>query len=176
MEIDQGFLEINLANAVLSAFAAFETEHGNKEIYAACLSATEDGIGIGLNINTEPYFTKRCAEENIESEMTPQEIRYFRWSPAEWCFEAIGDDLFQPVNSMLLQSSLQGFNAIELNTMTDIMARALRRLRDIYADRLQNVTLFVTVTDYDEAEEIENRSAILINPPGIAQAFVSRFG
>lgn len=60
--------------------------------------------------------------------------------------------------------------------MTDIMARALRRLRDIYADRLQNVTLFVTVTDYDEAEEIENRSAILINPPGIAQAFVSRFG
>jgi hypothetical protein len=56
------------------------------------------------------------------------------------------------------------------------MIGALRNLRELQDGALKEVTMFVTITDSDEAEEIENRSAISINPPDLAQAFVSRFG
>lgn len=55
------------------------------------------------------------------------------------------------------------------------MTVALTVAKEYYGNNIHEVTVFVTVTDSDDAEEIENRSAVRINTPGIAQSFLARF-
>ena len=164
-----------LTQAVEDAFATLEIERDRDPVYAICLSIAEDGMGMGLNANTESFFDRRRSEEEADGEMTSQEISYFRWSPGEWCFEGIGDDIFRQVNDLLGPMTLQdGIDDAAFENLIDAMTRALRRLRERHDRALQDVTLFVTLTDSAMAEEIENRSATRINPPHIAQGFLSR--
>lgn len=173
--MDWDAIENQLEQAVNRAFDDFFAENVTDQLYALCLSVSEDDMGLGLNGNTESCFDKKlCAEGEFE-EITPQYKSYLRWSPAEWCFEDIGDDLFQPINDALTQAALHdGLDETDFLKLINAMIASLRRLRETRADALKGVTLFVTVTDSDEAKEIENRSATDINPSDVSQGFVSR--
>ncbi len=164
-----------LSQAILRAFDRFHERLDEEQVYALCLSVSEDGMAIGLNANTESCFARKLSEERELEDMTPQYERYLRWSPAEWCFEGVDDAAFQGINDMLVQVVLgDGLGASGFHDLIDAMIGSLETVRSMRADSLQGVTMFVTVTDSDDAEAIENRSAIAINPPDIARYFVSR--
>lgn len=55
------------------------------------------------------------------------------------------------------------------------MIDALASLRAERTAALADVTLFVTISDSDEAQAIENLSAKRLNPPDLARAFQQRF-
>lgn len=175
--MDWDAIRNELAKAVQQAFDDFRIGLHDGQLYALCLSVADDGMGIGLNANTESFFKENLLEESAVEEMTSQDEGYFRWSSAEWEFEGIGDSIFQPVNDALTQAVLNDtLKGSSFEKLIDAMIGALRLLREMQGDALKGVTLFVTLTDSDEAEEIENRSVIAINPPNVAQAFISRFG
>lgn len=175
--MDWSTIEEHLAQAASQSYDDFVVNNSIDDIYALCLSVAEDGMGIGMNANSETYFSEKLSAESDVEDTTPQYKNYLRWSPAEWRFEGIGDDVFQPINDtltkMVLNDELDHSRFIKL---INAMIGALRNLRELQDGALKEVTMFVTITDSDEAEEIENRSAISINPPDLAQAFVSRFG
>jgi hypothetical protein len=173
--MDWDVIQNQIEQSVKRAFDEFVAENVNDQLYALCLSVSEDGMGLGLNGNNESCFDKKLSSESKFEEITPQYESYLRWSPAEWCFEDIGDDLFQPINDALTQAALHdGLDETDFVKLINAMIASLRRLRETRADALKGVTLFVTVTDSDEAKEIENRSATDINPSDVSQGFVSR--
>ena len=167
----------NISQAVSQSYEDFVFNNSIDDIYALCLSVAEDGMGIVMSANSETYCSEKLSAESDVEDITPQYKNYLRWSPAEWRFEGIGDDVFQPINDtltkMVFNDELDHSRFIKL---INAMIGALRNLRESQDDALKEVTMFVTITDSDEAEEIENRSAISINPPDLAQAFVSCFG
>ena len=57
----------------------------------------------------------------------------------------------------------------------DALIAALAALRAERADALHGVTLFVSVTDSDASESIENRSAAELNPPELSGPFLARY-
>ncbi|WP_082468227.1 MULTISPECIES: DUF4303 domain-containing protein [unclassified Sphingomonas] len=175
--MDWEAIENQLVQAVRQAFDDFVAENGTDGLYALCLSISEDGMGLGLNATTESCFNEKLSSESAIEEITPQYKSYLRWSPAEWCFEGVGDDIFQPINDTLTQVVLNDeLNDSDFLQLINLMIASLRKLRESQAKLLHDITLFVTITDSDESKKIENRSAVEINPPEVAQGFVSRIG
>lgn len=144
-----------------------------QRLYAICLQTANDGMSVGLCANTEEgYAEKRASEAEIE-EITPEYSAYLRWSPAEWRYEMVGDDHFADVNSDLTAASLNGsedFSA-HFDRLIDAMIDALAHLRTERAQALDGVTVFVTISDSEEAKGVERRSVDRLNPPPLASQF-----
>lgn len=175
--MDWDAIENELIQAVRQAFDHLRILTVHEQLYALCLSVSEDGMGIGLNANTDPFLNQKLSEERAIEEITLQDESYFRWSSAEWHFEGVGDEFFQPLNNALTQAILNDKrDKLSFKKLIAAMIEALSHLRDARGHALKGVTLFVTITDGDKAEAIENRSAADLNAPDVAQAFISRFG
>lgn len=169
-------IESRMVPAVMRAFDDFVAANDTEGLYALCLSVSEDGMGIGLNANTETCFNKKLSSESDIEEITPQYQSYLRWAPAEWCFEGVGNALFQSINDDLSKVVLnEGIDETGFVNLINVMTKSLRSLRHGRGGILENVTLFITVTDSDQATEIENISAKELNPLDIEQLFASRF-
>lgn len=175
--MDWDTIRNELAQAVQRAFADFRAGTDSDQLYALCLSASEGGMGIGLNANTEFCFNEKLSSESLAEEITPQYESYLRWSPAEWGSEGIGDDGFQPLNDALTQAVLNdALDESSLEKLVDAMIAALCHFHEAQGDTLKGVTLFVTITDSDDTKAIEDQSAIIINAPDVGQALISRLG
>ncbi|PZT91400.1 MULTISPECIES: DUF4303 domain-containing protein [unclassified Sphingomonas] len=175
--MDWDAIENELIQDVRQAFDHLQILTVHEQLYALCLSVSENGMGIGLNANTDSFLNQKLSEERAIEEITLQDESYFRWSSAEWRFEGVGDEFFQTLNNALTEVLLRGEQQEpSFEKLIDAMIEALRHLRDARGHALKGVTLFVTITDSDEAEAIENRSAADLNAPDVAQAFISRFG
>jgi len=60
-----------------------------------------------------------------------------------------------------------------LARLVEVLTTALTRLRE--KREMESTILFVTLTDSDEAEVIENASAQRLNPPGLLDLFHARY-
>ncbi|MET3667221.1 DUF4303 domain-containing protein [Caulobacter sp. 1776] len=162
-----------LRTATIAAVDALTPLLEGQRLYAICLQTADDGMSVGFCANTEEgYAEKRASEAEVE-EMTPQYSAYLRWAPAEWRYEFFGDDHFADVNSDLTAASLDGnedFSAY-FDRLIDAMIDALAYLRAERAQALDGVTLFVTISDSEEAKAVERRSADRLNPPTLAGQF-----
>lgn len=161
-----------LRTATIATVDALASLLEGQRLYAICLQTADDGMSVGLCANTEAgYAEKRASEAEIE-DMTPEYLAYLRWAPAEWRYEMFGDD-FADINRDLTAVSLSsdGGFSLHFDRLIDAMIDALAHLRVERARALEGVTLFVTISDSDEAAAVERRSADRLNPPILADQF-----
>ncbi|MHC4047055.1 DUF4303 domain-containing protein [Bradyrhizobium sp. 23AC] len=162
-----------LRAATIATVDALTSLLKGQRLYAICLQTADDGMSVGLCANTEEgYAEKRASETEIE-DMTPEYSAYVRWAPAEWRYEIFGDDHFADINRDLTAASANSnkdFN-VYYDHLIDAMVDALAHLRAERAQALEGVTLFVTISDSEEAEAVERRSANRLNPPTLAGEF-----
>ena len=162
-----------LRTATILAVDALTSLREGQRLYAICLQTADDGMSVGLCANTEEgYAEKRASEAEIE-DMTPEYSAYLRWAPAEWRYEFFGDDHFADISRDLAAASLNGnedFSAY-FDRLIDAMIDALAHLRAERARALEGVTVFVTISDSEEAKAVERRSADRLNPPTLAGQF-----
>ncbi|WP_158266570.1 DUF4303 domain-containing protein [Allosphingosinicella deserti] len=161
---------IGAADDLISSLAA-------ERLYAICLQTADDGMSVGLCANTEEgYAEKRESEAEFE-DMTARYEAYLRWTPAEWRYEMIGDAHLVDVNRDLTAAALDAKEAFDthFDRLIEAMIDALATLRAERGTALDGITLFVTISDSEEAEAIEHRSAVRLNPPALAAPFVGRF-
>lgn len=162
-----------LRGATLAAADALTSLVKGQQIYAICLQTADDGMSVGLCANTEQgYADRRVLEAEIE-DLTAEYAAYLRWTPAEWRYEMVGDDHFADVNRDLSAASLDANKAFSrhFDRLIDVMIDALAHLRTARAQALEGVTLFVTISDSEQAQAVERRSAHRLNPPGLADQF-----
>jgi hypothetical protein len=169
-----------LRAATIASFDALQAEDESGDVYAICLLTDDGAMSVGFSANSEAHFVARRAEEAEEREMTASFEAYLRWDPAEYAYEDIGDDAFEQANAPLIAAATsddgEGDNAdVHLDHLIDAMIDALANLRAERGDALAKVTLFVTVTDSEQTEEVENRSAERLNPPELAAPFLRRY-
>ena len=163
-----------LCSAVERATADFEQLANDDRPYALCLVTADDGMSVGLSMNTEAGFRGKMTSEAEFEEMTPEYESYLRWAPAEWMYESWRDDQFVEINQVLGQAVLNdqagGFDHY-FEKLLETMTGALATLRAGH-DELRSTTLFVTITDSDEAEAIERHSSQVLNPAELHEAFL----
>ncbi|MET3667222.1 hypothetical protein ABIC66_003852 [Caulobacter sp. 1776] len=118
--------------------------------------------------NTEEGYQAHLAAE-AEDEI------YYRWAPAEWVVEGWDRAAFSRVNALLAQQDKSDFDSY-FDNLIEAMTTALAAVKETLGEQLADVTAFVTVTDSDAAEGIENVSAARNNAADLAGRFLRRFG
>jgi len=151
--------------AVLAAFDALLMEIGRETPYAIALFTCESAMSIGFAATTEEHLAIR--------EVDVDDAAYYRWSTAEWRNEGWRADLFESFTRS--PHAETGDFDTHFDGILEAMQMALANRRSKRALQLEDVTLFATVTDDDVAEDVENRTAKVLNPPSVAERFHRRY-
>lgn len=167
-----------LADAASKAFDELNSALAGEKLYAICLQTADDGMSVGFCANTEEGYAEKRASEAEFEEMTSGYEAYLRWAPAEWRYEMFGDAHFMDVNRDLSAAALNPKETFDVHfeRLIEVMIEALAKLRAERGAALGGITLFVTISDSEDAEAVERRSAMRLNTPEQASAFVERFG
>ncbi len=186
MNFDPAQLSASIRDAARQAFGELRHAHPQETFYAFALYTDDGWMTIVPAANSEESFRRAAGDD-----MDPVERAYMRWATAEWACEAAGGEHFDAANALL--------NAAPEAAPTDeaadkageapryreegnaLLASMVEGLRLLDAEGFfgvgearEKVTLFVSISDSDEAEEIETSSARQLNPPGVVAAFAAR--
>lgn len=163
------------AAAATKAIQELLAENSGQNIYTYALFTDDSAMSIGFGANTQDYFNKKL---EAESDLTEEDFAYFKWNIAEWKYEGYKDDYFEDINKKLTDLSLTS-NRDELNILFDkvinIMVNSLKHAREKHINQVNQAVFFVTVTDDEFSEKIENYSAKILNPGEISNNFLSRY-
>jgi hypothetical protein len=165
-------LELRVYEDARKTFADLQQTHPNDVFYAYALYTDGDGITVCAAANSRRGLAK--ALEQAEVEPGSADAAYYEWATAEWAYEGWDGWSFRDVCTTLRESSA----SFDVAEVFGIMQRALARVRDDGIFRAlpdgEAPVLFVTVSDDDRAEEIENASAKVLNDPETFARFAAR--
>lgn len=150
------FQELQLAVVNAARQALEELLQNDHDICAFALYSDPDASTICPAANTASYLTKMQAGD-------PADALYYKFTPAEWRYEAVGaPSAFGKVNAIL--KSAAGLRAAERtlfkNNVYEICMKALDALRKGCAG---DMLLMFSVSDADVLPEIEIARAVRLN-------------
>ena len=164
----------DLQAASLAATRNLLSRYEGEHIYALALFTSDDDANVSMAANTEEGYRAHLAAEAEDEPNSPEDEIYYRWATAEWIVEGWDRAAFARVNARLAQQDKADFDRY-LDNLIEAMTTALAAVKAALGERLTGVTAFVTVTDSDAAEAIENASASRINAADLAGRFLRRF-
>ena len=167
-----------LCNSIVSDLNQMKDSH--KQPYALAL------VG---NDTMEHFFLALANTEDLEkilseNEVTPtdtDDFLYFKWSPNEWlCMSYdLEDSQLKAFNKKLREevSAIKSDYDNYRKTMLEVCVAALAKAKPQVESLLKhnNLPIFVSFTDISKLEEIENYTALQINPKEVYEAFSNRF-
>lgn len=148
-------------------------ENKDDVIYALCLYTDSSAMTVSLSANSEKCFFKSInTNEDNDDEMK----NYYRWAFSEWLYDAYGASKFSGVSNTLRGDTLRDidFNSF-LKNLIPTLIQVLCRIRDEKINDLDKTVFFVSITDDDDSEAIENSSAKIINSDIVCRKFISRY-
>lgn len=169
------YIKDNCSRITTEAINSLLSQRQSEDIYAYALYTDSSAMSISFGANSVSNFNNRLATED---EVTSEDVAYFKWNTAEWEYESYAEEKFENINNQLSNLSLT-MNESEFQTFFEdlitIMTEALKIAKTNTTKETKKSTFFITVTDDDIAEEIENKSATVINTPEVAKLFLRRY-
>lgn len=166
----------HIAQATASVFSALKSEHPNEHFYAFALYTDSSAMSVLAAGNSE-----QALEDILKNadDRSPESDAYYRWASSEWAYEAFHGAEFKGVSKTVRESpDRSNFSKFK----ADVHAAMIEALRKVDADGVfgtgadrENIIIFVTITDDDNAEQLENDSAKLLNSPAAYQRFLNRY-
>lgn len=171
----------DIRDAARETYLALLAKHPDEHFYAFALYTDSDAMTVVPAANSEEGLQRVRKQMAVgDDERAPE----FRWATGEWVYESAEAGSFNPLCKKLADAVLSpGFPAAKFVHFFDELQRdmieALRLLDQeglfgVGAER-ERITLFITVSDDNRAEELENVSAKLLNPPAVFDRFISRY-
>jgi hypothetical protein len=168
-------LQQEIASAARQAFTEIRNDHPSERFYAFALYTDDSAMTVEPAANSEEAL-ESTAEDYDESPDTG----WLRWGTAEWAYESEGGDHFNDVYDALNvenrydKKDPKAFGAFKQN-LFETMILALKSLDDegffgTGKDR-EAVTLFCSVSDSDDAEDLEDQSAKRLNSKAVYRRF-----
>ena len=164
----------NIVEAVTADLGKILQEIGVEQIYAAALVTDSDCITLFLAVNTLEYLEENGDPEGEE-----------KWFPDEWGYsdgpgsslEKISRLLYEHNQALSCGDDTEEDQEAHHQMFFEAVISALARLKEqkAFGANTGNVTCFLSISDDERAEELENRSAERLNPPELAEAFLKRF-
>ena len=176
-----------IRQAVKDTMKKIRQEAGNEHIYAAALVTDSDCVTLFLAVNTEEALEKRDKKDRTEERLgylapylSPEKLRQIadgtvslnRWLPDEWDYSDGKDSGLNQVSKQLFDKE-----ASLSDTPGDEYDEVHERFQDLFLETVievfqelreegvfgPEVTCFVSMSDDDRAEEIEDDSARRLN-------------
>jgi hypothetical protein len=169
----------DIAAAARQSFSDLLARHGDEAFYAFVLYTDADCYTVVPAANS----LQQCrAKLDRLDDADPGDLAYYRWASAEWAYEAHAAEPFDPICERLsaacaaVSGDAAAFAAFKAH-VHQAMIDALKQLDDegFFGQRRDDAVLFITSSDADEAEAMENRSAAMLNRPEVRDLFLARF-
>ena len=180
-------LETELYNAIKADMAHILAHVGNEKIYSVALVTDEDCISLYLAANTSEYLRKKDLDnlKFMRQYLSEEKIRAVedgtdsltRWAPAEWGYSAGTESKLAAVSKLLFEQEERNLAeyAKSKPLFFETISSALKRAIDEKTANAADVTFFITLSDGDGIEAIENHSAQILNSADVYGAFLHRF-
>ncbi|WP_263265153.1 DUF4303 domain-containing protein [Pseudomonas sp. RIT-PI-S] len=179
--MDWNILETRVYMAAKKAFTEIRKANENEHFYVFVLYVDSSVMSIAPAANSLQRLKQKIDFEDEENR-TEENIAYYKWTSSEWGFEGYAGEEFEVINRDLREDSertnFSSFKENALITMAKVLVSLVKegffkKFRQKSEDEV--VTVFVTVTDSDESEAVENLTAKLINDEEVYNYFISRF-
>ncbi|HDR9482201.1 hypothetical protein BLA13014_07234 [Burkholderia aenigmatica] len=170
-----------IADAASVTYRALLAAHPDEHFYAFALYTDSGAMTVVPAANSEEGL-KRVRErmEIGDDEKAPE----FTWATGEWAYESAEADSFNPLCERLADTVL-GPEIPEAKFgefFRDLQRDMIEALRLLDQEGLfgtgaarEKITLFVTISDDNGAEALENESAKILNPPAVFDRFINRY-
>lgn len=158
-------LQVNLTNALVQDFFKLVELTKDKTIYGCALVTDSDFVSVFLKLNTITKKTKKLDSCDY-------------WDVYNWRFS--NDDLAEKslskVSKQLFSLLLEKGESLEKEVLPVFIAslKALKSEAKKAGIEVDQICFFVTITDDDNSENIENITAKAINSGKILELFLSR--
>ncbi|MDE6462173.1 MAG: DUF4303 domain-containing protein [Muribaculaceae bacterium] len=137
---------------------------GNEEIYTAALVTDSDCLTLFLAINTI---------EHLKAEENDQPDNESKWHPDEWGYSDGPNSELSKLSKLLFEHSRY---QPEQDFFINAVMLAMKQLKEsgTFGKNTDKITFFVSISDDENATNIEDYSAILLNTPQLSTAFLDR--
>lgn len=147
----------------------------NEKVYACAFGTDSDFSTLFLAINTEESLKKHITDMENEGLCNSQEDKiYYRWCLSEFKY---GNAHFNHIYKLL--NSTENVSDYKDKIVEIIAKTVLSTDSEVfkqYGQLKEDITFFVSMTDDDMAEELENQSVIKMTPKDLAKDFLMRYG
>lgn len=145
----------------------------NERLYAVAIYTDSSFMTLGVAANSEEGFNEAIAQQDDDSYATSC---YYRWAFSEWKYDAWMTEEFKSISKYLRESpSRKNFNAFSQEVIESIVS-AVSEVKQKLPERSEDeITFFISITDDDLSEELENSSAKLLNNDIIYNKFINRY-
>ena len=171
-------LEDDVYQAASAAFTELQTAHPDEQFYAFALYTDSGAMTICPAASSHEALARKFAKEGIDA--ADDDAPYYTWSTSEWPYEAWEDEHFNDICTRLRESleseeDHEHFLAQVFQTMTNAMARVRDDGVFTHGKSGDAPVLFVTLTDDEQAEAVEDASAKTLNSPEVYARFAARY-
>ncbi|WP_373233277.1 DUF4303 domain-containing protein [Cohnella sp.] len=164
------------------AFGDLMHSRADEQFYAYALYTDSSAMTVVPAANSVQGLERRFTEEEDKSAAS---LAYYKWATSEWFYEAWQDDEFSHISDEL-RDYLFSSNFSDQNDedqyrkrVLQSMIEALKKLDDEgffgEGEAREKLVLFITLTDDDSAEAVENESAQILNSASAYEKFVGRY-
>ncbi|MCA8019809.1 DUF4303 domain-containing protein [Burkholderia metallica] len=170
-----------IADAARATFRALRALHTDEHFYAFALYTDSGAMTVVPAANSVEGLRRMRTQQAIADD---DPAPWCTWGFAEWAYAAAEASPFNALCGKLADEVLSPqfvqsrFAEFSRQLHTD-MIEALRLLdRDGLfgtGEARAAITLFVSISDDDAADALENESAKALNPPAVADAFLRRY-
>lgn len=185
-EVDFDLLRQEIKDAARAAFGVVRRNHSDEQFYAFALYSDESAMTVCPAANTEEGLARRAEEYGYSK---PQQLASLRWATGEWAYEFEGAEFFDRACALINGEDRYEGEADEdpleeseafVAFRTQVFEVIVLALEDLDAegffgagDAREAITLFCTLSDFDEAGQIEADSARRLNPASVYERFAA---
>lgn len=158
----QGVAE-KIRDAIAADMCEILDRTGDEHIYTAALVTDSDCCSLFLAVNTLEYLESEDEKPDDES----------KWHPDEWGYsDGHGSELVKLSKSLWENHNTLPGEAFFFSAMIS----AMKQVKDsgIFEERTQEITFFISISDDEDAENLEDSSAMTLNCPELAAVFLNR--
>lgn len=183
-------LQYQIEQAVKKDMKKILKETDNEKIYTVALVTDSDCITLYLAVNTYEFMKKKDKEYSIDMDLSEEDIKNLKegfasltqWLPDEWGYSDDDNSELAKISKLLYENSKsEDFDNEEYEEnqklFFKIVTSAFKHLIEekVFGEYSEEITYFISMSDDDRAEEIENNSAKLLNPPSLYETFFNRY-
>lgn len=147
----------------------------DEKVYACAFGTDSDFVTLFLAVNTEESLARHLASMKAQDLCDSEEdVSYYRWGISEYQY---GDAThFNHISRFLYATE----NVSDYrDEMVKIIAKVVLETDDAlltqYGQSKEDIIFFMSMTDDDQAEELENQSAAQMTNPQLVSSFLQRY-
>ncbi len=182
-------LDNKIQQAVKVEMQNIQRKIGKERIYAVALVTDSDCVTLFLAVNTYEYLQKRDKKYAKELDLSEEDLKNVKegsvsltqWIPDEWGYSDGKNSQLNMISELLFEhdeseeydeESYEENQRLFFETVTSAMEHLIAE--KVFGEYSEEITFFISMSDDERTEEIENYSAKLLNSADIYENFYHR--